>query len=37
MNKSHNDVWNNCLQIIRDIIPSISYKTWFEPIIPLKA
>ena len=36
MNKSHNDVWNNCLQIIRDIIPSISYKTWFEPIIPLK-
>src|SRR5512133_3096797 len=36
MNKSHNDVWNNCLQIIRDIIPSISYKTWFEPIVPLK-
>src|SRR5512133_3790363 len=36
MNKSHNDVWNNCLLIIRDIIPSISYKTWFEPIVPLK-
>ena len=36
MNKSHIDVWNNCLQIIRDIIPSVSFKTWFEPIIPLK-
>lgn len=36
MNKSHIDVWNNCLQIIKDIIPSVSFKTWFEPIIPLK-
>ncbi|HQB37201.1 MAG TPA: DnaA N-terminal domain-containing protein, partial [Bacteroidales bacterium] len=36
MNKSHHEAWNNCLQIIRDIIPSASFKTWFEPIIPLK-
>lgn len=36
MNKSHHEVWNNCLNIIQDIIPSISFKTWFEPIIPLK-
>ena len=36
MNKSHADVWNNCLHIIKDIIPSVSFKTWFEPIIPLK-
>src|SRR4030042_3774340 len=36
MNKTHHDVWSNCLQIIRDIIPSVSFKTWFEPIIPLK-
>lgn len=25
-------VWNNCLQIIKDVIPSASFKTWFEPI-----
>ena len=36
MNKTHHDVWENCLLIIKDIIPSISYKTWFEPIVPLK-
>jgi len=36
MSRTHLDVWNNCLQIIKDIIPSISYKTWFEPIVPLK-
>jgi len=36
MNKSHTEVWKNCLKIIRDIIPSVSYKTWFEPIVPLK-
>ncbi len=36
MNKTHHDVWNNCLVIIKDIIPSISFKTWFEPIVPLK-
>jgi len=36
MNKTHHEVWESCLSIIKDIIPSISYKTWFEPIIPLK-
>ncbi|MEA1886884.1 MAG: chromosomal replication initiator protein DnaA [Bacteroidota bacterium] len=36
MNKTHREVWENCLEIIKDIIPSISFKTWFEPIIPLK-
>ena len=36
MNKSHIDVWNSCLQIIKDNIPSKSYETWFEPIVPLK-
>ncbi|MDR2887868.1 MAG: chromosomal replication initiator protein DnaA [Bacteroidales bacterium] len=36
MNKSHIDIWNNCLQIIKDNLPPVSYKTWFEPIIPLK-
>jgi chromosomal replication initiator protein len=33
---SHKQVWNNCLKVIRDIIPPASFKTWFEPIVPLK-
>jgi chromosomal replication initiator protein len=32
----HNQVWINCLKVIKDNIPSISYRTWFEPIVPLK-
>jgi len=36
MNKSCEEVWNNCLTIIKDNVPSISFRTWFEPIIPLK-
>lgn len=36
MSKSHIEVWNNCLRVIRDNINPISYKTWFEPIVPLK-
>ena len=32
----HERVWNNCLTIIKDNVPSISYRTWFEPIVPLK-
>lgn len=29
-------VWENCLKIIKDNVPSQSYKTWFEPIKALK-
>jgi len=29
-------VWNNCLQIIKDNIPAQSFKTWFEPIKALR-
>ncbi|HNW69477.1 MAG TPA: chromosomal replication initiator protein DnaA [Bacteroidales bacterium] len=36
MKKSHVEVWNNCLDIIRDNIPYQSFKTWFEPILPIK-
>lgn len=36
MNKNCEEIWNNCLTIIRDNVPSISFRTWFEPIIPLK-
>ncbi|MCK5463892.1 MAG: chromosomal replication initiator protein DnaA, partial [Bacteroidales bacterium] len=32
----HEEVWNRCLKIIKDNVPSISYRTWFEPIVPLK-
>jgi chromosomal replication initiator protein len=30
------EIWNRCLKIIKDNVPAISYRTWFEPIIPLK-
>lgn len=36
MSSSHHEVWNNCLKIIKDNVPSISYRTWFEPIVPVK-
>lgn len=29
-------VWDNCLSIIKDNISAQSYKTWFEPIKPVK-
>lgn len=29
-------VWDGCLSKIRDEITSLSYKTWFQPIVPLK-
>jgi len=34
--RKHVDVWNRCLKIIQDNVPAISYRTWFEPIEPLK-
>jgi len=36
MDNVHLAVWNRCLSIIRDNVPAISFKTWFEPIVPLK-
>jgi chromosomal replication initiator protein len=36
MNKDYQQVWSNCLRIIKDNVPAISFKTWFEPIVPLK-
>lgn len=29
-------IWNNCLKVIKDNVPSNSFKTWFEPITPVK-
>lgn len=34
--QKHVEVWNRCLEIIKDNVPAISYRTWFEPIVPLK-
>ena len=36
MNKDYTQIWNNCLKIIKDNINYQSYKTWFEPIKPLR-
>jgi chromosomal replication initiator protein len=33
---THTDVWNKCLQVIRDNINIQSFRTWFEPIKPLR-
>ena len=36
MVRDFQDVWVNCLRIIKDNVPPVSFKTWFEPIVPLK-
>jgi len=36
MKSNHVDVWNRCLTVIKDNVPTMSFKTWFEPIVPLK-
>ncbi len=36
MKKKYNEVWDRCLSIIRDNIHAQSFKTWFEPILPIK-
>lgn len=36
MEKTCTSVWYNCLQIIKDNIPTQSFKTWFEPIRALR-
>ena len=30
------DVWEKCLQVIGANIPEQSFKTWFEPIVPMR-
>ena len=36
MSKEHLVAWDECLSIIKDNVPLSSYKTWFEPIEPVK-
>lgn len=32
----HVVLWGRCLNLIRDNVPETTFKTWFEPIVPLK-
>lgn len=36
MAKTCEEVWDSCLNIVKDNIPPQSFKTWFEPIKPVK-
>lgn len=36
MEKRFDKIWENCLKIIKDNIGLQAYKTWFEPIKPVK-
>jgi chromosomal replication initiator protein len=36
MNTSHESAWESCLKVIKDNISLQAFKTWFEPILPVK-
>ena len=36
MKKDHEKIWTRCLEVIQDNVSQQSFKTWFEPIRPLK-
>ena len=36
MENKHVELWDRCLQVIHDNVPETTFKTWFEPIVPLK-
>ena len=36
MKKDHEKTWARCLEVIQDNVSQQSFKTWFEPIRPLK-
>ncbi len=36
MNNEYRAAWEKCLDVIKDNVPTSSYKTWFEPIVPVK-
>ena len=36
MDKTYETIWKKCLQIIKDNVSTQSFKTWFEPIKPVK-
>jgi chromosomal replication initiator protein len=36
MDKTYENVWKKCLQIIKDNVSAQNFKTWFEPIKPVR-
>ena len=36
MSSNHDSAWNACLKVIKDNISLQAFKTWFEPIIPIR-
>lgn len=36
INTTHQQVWDRCLSLIRDQVSTLSFKTWFQPIAPMK-
>ncbi len=36
MKLTHTEIWERCLQIIRDNVTEAAYNTWFVPIVPLQ-
>jgi len=36
MHSPRKTIWSNCLQMIKENINEQSFRTWFEPIVPLK-
>jgi chromosomal replication initiator protein len=32
----HHQIWDRCLGLIRDQVSTLSFKTWFQPMVPLK-
>ena len=33
---NHDQVWDACLKVIKDNIPLQAFKTWFDPIVPVR-
>ena len=36
MNNTHAAVWESCLKVIKDNVSLQAFRTWFDPIIPVK-
>ncbi|MFA5417900.1 MAG: chromosomal replication initiator protein DnaA [Bacteroidales bacterium] len=36
MRKKGDELWSRCLTVIKDNVPVQNFKTWFEPIVPVK-
>jgi chromosomal replication initiator protein len=36
MNTDYHQIWNDCLTVIKDNVQPLSFRTWFEPIKPLR-